>query len=228
MALDDDFDDDNLDSDNYLNYDPSIFGEENSMRAVTFLKDRIALKRGHIAPIKDYIKGGNLLGAILYLRIEFPSIEDSDLGDFLALFNQSLEDFKVALSDVIEVDSMTKYLINDLGVSPEDADLLIKLWQYPLFDLQYIPTDLKREYLRVFKTHAVKKQFPAILHREIMGKAFEIELYLRELDSEPNVERHAYDTPIETEALDFPNDFGIHTPNTFTVNGRTFEMFEES
>lgn len=218
----DKFDDENLDKDSYLTNDTSIFGEENSKSAINFLKKRIDLKRGQIAPINDYIKGGNLLGAILYLRTEFSDLKDSDVNEFLAFFNKTLEDFSVALSDVVEAESMTNYLINDLGSTPEDADLIIRLWQYPIFDLQSIPIDLMREYVRVFQHLTGKKHFPAILHREIMGKAFELEMYIRKYDKAMKALEEA-NSPTQGQS----SNVRYTTPNTFTTNKR-FRLIDES
>jgi len=165
-----------LDVDSYTASDSteSFFSDDNIKNAINEFRVLAELSKNQISQTKRYLSQRNLLGAIIFLRMEL-QLNDELLDKLLAYFGKTIKDFETELSQEVRIDVMVEYLIRELGATEYDAGLIKALWHTKDSELDGLSLESRREFIRVFNELGSLIRFPAILYKELMDKVFHIQ-----------------------------------------------------
>lgn len=179
------WDDSNLnneDIDLYL-----VKSEDKIKDVINKLKSLKSLGRHQVAELKRLLSEENIVGFILYLRLEI-EIEEEDVNQILKMLGESPDLYALVLSADAGFEEMLNFVQNQLGATDEELIALREIEFLSIPDrIVDKPVELLKEYILVFRKYSSLRKFPARLHRMLMDNAFAIEEYIQAMEPDKSL-----------------------------------------
>ncbi len=176
--------------DSNLNQDVDLYlvKSENKIKdVINKLKSIKSLGRHQVAELKRLLNEENIVGFILYLRLEI-EVEEEQVNQILSMLGESPDLYALVLSTDAGFEEMLNFVQNQLGATDEELIALREIEFLSIPDrIADKPVELLKEYISVFRKYSSLRKFPAKLHRMLMENAFAIEEYIQAMEPDKSL-----------------------------------------